>query len=192
MEKFLYLTHAEWVEPWVSGGRVPLSLASSYLSTKRHQTLTPDETKIDNSSHDIKDYPFIKHVGKGHSKTVIGNLYIGDALVAQNLHFDTAYEDGLVLCLANRKSNYIAKKLGKIACVRIIDIYELKRILDEQIGSVSQMDCCKYTDSHLRNHFLKSKADEWQDEFRLFWKDAIPQEVTIPKGIAVREKIRCK
>jgi len=43
---------------------------------------------------------------------------------------------------------------------------------------------CEYTDSHQRNHFLKSAKDKWQDEFRVFWKGNKMRMVKIPAGTA--------
>ncbi|EEO5398410.1 hypothetical protein N4T24_002508 [Salmonella enterica] len=191
MEKYLYLTHHGWVEPWVSGGKVPLSQASSYLSEARDKIYTPDENIIDNSTHSKNQFPSLRIEGACRD-VKIGEIIIDNKVVASNVSFDIRYEDGLVLCLANRRSNYIAKRLGKVACVRILDVNRLKKVLDEQIGLVSEAGECKYTKYHLRNHFLKSHLDSWQDEFRLFWKNANAQEVVIPPGIAVQERIRCR
>lgn len=194
MEKFLYLTKPEWVDAWVNGGTVPLSCASSYLSVERHQTKTPDENLIDTSSHDVKSLePLVRIVSEGGASLTnisIGKVINNGMLVAQDILINRQYEDGLILCVSNRKSNFIAKRFGKFACVRILDINLLKDALDEQIGVVSQMGKCSYTTGHLRNHFLKSSLDSWQDEFRLFWPNQAAREVIIPKGTAVAERIR--
>lgn len=193
MEKWLYLTKPEWTDAWVNGGPVPLHAASTYLSPKRMHTLTPDENLIDNSTHDIKNYHGLINIeGRGHSTISIGKLTVGGVEVASNMKFDRKYEDGLVFCVSNRRSNYIAKKMKKFACVRIVDIIALKLALDEQIGQESEIGKCTYTKTHHRHHFLKSHEDLWQDEFRLIWPGQEARQVEIPKGTAVPERIRCR
>ncbi|MCR1304018.1 MULTISPECIES: hypothetical protein [unclassified Enterobacter] len=189
MEKFLYLTEKEWFQPWVYGGNVPLSLASKYKKDERHGIYTPDENLVDSSTHDLN-----KVFGGGVNLMGTNHVFI-DSYVNGELfpfmQYNRTFEDGLILCLANRRSNYIAKKLKKFSCVKILNVENLKLILDEQIGVVSEMGPCKYTSSHIRNCFTKSNLDSWQDEYRLFWPGAEPRDVFIPKGTATRISIRC-
>lgn len=188
MEKYLYLREIEWALSWVQGGEVPLKCASAYKKDERGGIYTPDENLIDNSSHDISQFEHLFKMSAG--KLSVGKLIENGKEFPSELRFDRKIEDGLVLCLANRRSNYIAKKLKKKACVKIIDVDALKNCLDEQIGIISKMDACKYTQGHLRNHFLKSSLDSWQEEFRLFWPHAKPCVVNIPSNIALHVPIR--
>ena len=61
------------------------------------------------------------------------------------------------------------QKLSKKVCIQINDIYLLKECIDEQLGCVGKYQKCKYTAKHRRDHFVKSKQDEWQRECRIFW-----------------------
>lgn len=47
--------------------------------------------------------------------------------------------------------------------------FKLKKYIDEQLGCVGIYQRCEYTKTHQRNHFLKSKDDAWQQEYRIFW-----------------------
>ncbi|EIV7044122.1 hypothetical protein [Citrobacter braakii] len=188
MEKYLYLTKCEWVSPWVNGGEIPLSCASSYKRVERGGVFTPDENLIDNSTHDINQFGSAFCI-ENSTVNFYGGFINGKSL-PEFMRFDRRTEDGLVLCLANRRSNYIAKKLGKNACVKILDVIALKNSLDEQIGIESEMGPCRYTVSHSRGHFLKSALDSWQDEFRLFWPNTQARYVFIPPNIAIQIPIR--
>ncbi|HCA9548793.1 hypothetical protein HXX54_12945 [Klebsiella pneumoniae] len=188
MEKYLYLTELSWVEPWVNGGVIPLKCASSYKSIERHGIFTPDENLIDTSTHDINQFASAISI-ENSSVTFLGGEINGIKL-PNVMKIERKTEDGLVLCLANRRSNYIAKRLGKKACVKIFNIFELKEVLDEQIGVFSLMDKCEYTKTHLRNHFLKSELDSWQEEYRLFWPGVEAAEVKIKKNMAMQIPIR--
>lgn len=188
MEKYLYLTELSWVEPWVNGGVVPLKCASSYKSIERHGIFTPDENLIDTSTHDINQFASVISI-ENSSVTFFGGEINGIKL-PNVMKIDRKTEDGLVLCLANRRSNYIAKRLGKKACVKIFNIYELKDMLDEKIGVCSLMDKCEYTKTHLRNHFLKSELDSWQEEYRIFWPGVEAAEVKIKRDMAMQIPIR--
>ncbi|MEH9098454.1 hypothetical protein RAF55_05860 [Klebsiella pneumoniae] len=188
MEKYLYLTELSWVEPWVNGGVVPLKCASSYKSIERHGIFTPDENLIDTSTHDINQFASAISI-ENSSVTFFGGEINGIKL-PNVMKIDRKTEDGLVLCLANRRSNYIAKRLGKKACVKIFNIYELKDMLDEQIGVCSLMDKCEYTKAHQRNHFLKSELDSWQEEYRIFWPGVEAAEVKIKRDMAMQIPIR--
>ncbi len=190
MKKYLYLQFENYAETWVNGGKIPLFKASKYKREDRQGIYTPDENQIDNSSHGDEVFGGMISFGSDVQGS-IGSIS-APGFHIENILLDRRLEDGLILCLANRRSNYIAKKLKKEACVEITDIVALKNILDEQIGQIGVMGKCRYTDLHHRNHFLKSSLDSWQDEFRIFWKDAEDIEVTIPKGLAKRIPIRGK
>ncbi|HDW0150894.1 TPA: hypothetical protein ROH98_003324 [Enterobacter asburiae] len=188
MKKYLYLTKAEWVFPWIRGGVVPLFQASTYLSDERDGVMTPDENLIDTSTHDIKAYGNLARIQGGGSISFT-NSTINGVFHPGTIKFEQRVEDGLVLCLANSKSSEIARRLGKRACVEISDVEHLKRYLDRQLGIESAMRACEYTNGHNRNHFLKSSLDSWQDEFRIFWPGAKSTRVSIPSGMAKKVKI---
>lgn len=183
MEKYLYLTKKSWVSAWVDGGEIPLNVSSTYLSQERQGTMTPDENLLDSSTHPYSIFGSSIHIEGTDIK--IGQFYRDGSLVASDIVVNRKFEDGLVLCFANSFSAEIASRLGKEACVRIHNIYDLKKILDDQVGFESEMRACEYTQGHHRNHFLKSDKDMWQDEFRLFWKGKKSQMVTLPAGVGV-------
>ena len=189
MEKFLYLKEKSWVQPWIEGGEVPLYNASKYKSAERDGIYTPDENLIDVSTHSVEQV-------FGDSVPIMGSNIIFEGAEINGVSYpfiqvDRTFEDGLVLCLANRRSDEIAKGLKKLACVKILSIEYLKEVLDEQIGIKSLSGPCKYTTTHIRDSFTKSTLDSWQDEFRLFWPGVESRSVHIPQGIAIRIPIRC-
>ncbi|WP_227505867.1 hypothetical protein [Raoultella ornithinolytica] len=188
MDKFLYLTEPSWVSSWVDGGPAPLNCASTYRRFERQGVYTPDENLIDNSNQDVRQFGNLSLV-EDAAFTLYGGS-INGVPVSGMFKFDRKIEDGVVLCLSNRRSNYIAKRLGKKACVRIFDINKLKTLLDEQIGISGIMDTCRYTKSHNRNHFLKSYLDSWQDEYRIFWPNVSSVTIQLPKNIAIQVPIR--
>lgn len=181
LEKYLYLTELSWVDPWVTGGNVPLKIASTYKSIERQGIYTPDENLIDSSTHDVNMFKGALSIE--NSDVTIYGAVIDGVPYREVMKFDRKIEDGLVLCLANRRSNYIAKRLKKKTCVKIFDVNKLKKLLDDQIGVESQMGPCSYTDTHHRHHFLKSDMDAWQEEFRLFWPGVGSTSVNICKGM---------
>ncbi len=192
MRKYLYLTRPDWCNAWVNGGVVPLNPASFYRSADRDGIYTPDENVIYDGTHDIRILPGVNIMGKNITLRNVCALgpdgryaeIKGTAHVARY-----EIEDGVILSLCNKKSNAIAKRLGKNAAVRINNIDYLKSVLDEQLGVKSIAKSCEYTFHHNRNHFLKSIKDSWQHEFRLFWNHQARVEVELPKGIAERVKI---
>lgn len=187
MKKYLYLTQKNWVSPWINGGVVPLYAANKYLSEERSGVFTPDENLIDTSTHDIKKYSdFFSQ--DGTCSFTVKNSFLG-GVFHDHMHFEQKTENGLVLCLSNKKRARIALKLGKEACVKILDVELLKQHLDEQIGMTGIMKSCEYTNTHKRNHFLKSSLDAWQNEFRVFWPGVESLTVTIPPGIAKEVKL---
>lgn len=190
MKKYLYLAYEKFTDAWVNGGKVPLYKASTYRRLERGGVYTPDENLIDTSTHSIDT--FLGFFPSSDNATITIGTFMTPKVNITNAVINRRTEDGLVLCLANRRSNYIAKKLKKEACVEILDVAELKNVLDEQIGKKGVMGNCAYTESHKRNHFLKSSLDSWQEEYRIFWKDADSIEVEIPKNLARRISIRGK
>ncbi len=189
--KYLYLTKLDWADNWINGKSIPISLASRYKSNVREGILTPDENRIHESNFDLnKLAPFINFTDGASCKNINleGVIINGDELpTVQDAKF--YIEDGLILSFCNIESEEIARKLKKQVCVRIKDIDKLKKSFDNQIGFMSIMKSCEYTSKHQRNHFLKSNQDEWQNEFRLFWKSLREENLTVPIGIAEIVKI---
>ncbi|MEK0168881.1 hypothetical protein [Pseudescherichia vulneris] len=187
MNYYLYLTSPDWANAWISGGVVPFYQASRYKSDERKGTMTPDENLIDNSTLDIKSlFPSIKIEGNTTYCNFDNCLIDGKPL---NGIVERYHEDGLVICTATKRSKYIARRLGKKACVRILDINKLKRLVEESTGVACKAGLCEYTASHERNHFLKSTYDDWQREYRLFWPGVDKVKVELPPGMASLEFI---
>lgn len=184
MEKFLYLTETAWANAWIYGGEIPINLASSYLSKSRKGIMTPDENLIHESAVPI---PSLQHYGY-FFKNVKGLTFKGNysnGILLPELHNANYYaEDGLILSFCNHFDKRTAERFEKKACVKILNIEKTRNELDRKLGCKSVMKACKYTDDHKRNHFLKSKEDEWQDEFRIFWKARASKRVNIPQGTA--------
>lgn len=187
MKKYLYLNKAEWIKTWIEGGKIPLALASKYLSDSRSTTFTPDENIIHESPIDLTSLkPLIAFSNGGGVKGLtITETYLNGRRMPDIIDANYYKEDGLVLCFSNCVNKNIAIRLGKYeqACVEINDIESLKVLIDKQLGVVGQMNRCEYTNDHRRNHFLKSKEDAWQDEYRFFWPALEERWVKIPCGI---------
>jgi len=108
--------------------------------------------------------------------------------VADNIVISNYREDALILCFACSASRDIMTRLGKTACVEILDVAALRTSIDQQIGLTSTAGRVNYTAGTDRAHFLKSVEDEWQDEYRLSWRQspAYEQMISIPPGTAAR------
>lgn len=185
MFKYLYLEKVEFCNAWINGGVVPLSLASKYVNEERHGVFTPDENLIYQSTHDLSRLEHVISISESKDIT-IGEIELNGKVIASNLKASKYTEDGVVLCLSNKRSKKVAKRLGKSACVKILNIWELKEVLDAQIGVVGVAGPCEYTSSYERSHFLKSELDKWQDEYRIFWKLDSKISVRLPRGMAKR------
>lgn len=186
MEKYLYLTYVEWSDSWVNGGDVPISVASTYIRGVRDGIYTPDENLIHDSIVDLKSLSPMIHIATGaqvKGLSIIGSSFNGRKI--PNIINASYYnEDGLILSFCNEFSPEIARKMGKKCCEKILDIEHLRKVIDKQLGKKGKMKNCQYTDSHQRNHYLKSHEDKWQNEYRLFWKGTENKLVTLPPGIA--------
>jgi len=185
MNFYLYLTNPEWADAWISGGVVPFFTASRYISVERSGTTTPDENLIDNSTFDVHT-PYNGLLIEGAAR---GLRFENCIIEGRRLHgtVDRYYEDGLVICTSTKRSKFIARKLGKKACVRILDIKKLIRIVEDATKVSCKAGVCEYTKLHFRNHFMKSTHDEWQMEFRLFWHNVRDIEILLPPRIATLE-----
>lgn len=174
----------EWAKTWVHGGTIPIKPASTYLNDQRDSIYTPDENLIHDSDIDIPSYrKYGIHIEDCKDITITNCIFNGQ-LIPDVYNASYYKEDGLILSFCNKKSNKICKGLNKKACVKIINIEELKQKLDLQLGCEGEMRACEYTQDHQRNHFLKSTEDAWQDEFRIFWRIPEERNVSIDKGTA--------
>ncbi len=182
---YVYLPQATYVNTWVSGGRLPLSLASKYKAVERHGALTPDENLIHHATGNA--LPVLREFGidPNRGSEVVNSLFIGSSgLVVVDR---VAIRDGLVLCFSKTLSSVVAGRFYRKLCVRLDDVKSLKRILDDQLGSVSQAASCDYVNDYTRDHFVKSERDSWQDEFRLFWPEIqTASTVVLPAGVATQ------
>ena len=189
MEKYLYLSEVEMIDAWINGGEIPISLASKYVSPQRDGVNTPDENIIHDSPVDIKRIFPWADVKNGNSSfknvtfTECHDVY--GQPVPDTGSVSYYKEDGLIISLCNSFCRDIAFGLGKKkACVKIINVDKLRKVVGKQLGVKGIMKGCEYTDDHQRNHFLKATEDSWQDEYRIFWKYPKRKLVKIPKGIA--------
>jgi hypothetical protein len=191
MLKYLYLTDKDWVIPWLNGGEIPISLASKYKKGDRSGIYTPDENLIHDSPVNLNELiTYGIEYGLGGKKNTFINCKTGDGRKIPNLYDVSLFlDDGLILSFSNNFRLEIAKRLGKKACVEILDIKNLKNTIDNQLEVIGVMKECEYTKDHQRNHFLKSIEDKWQDEFRLFWNIQTEQRINMSKGIAIEIKL---
>ena len=185
MKIYLYLTEKEWVNPWINGGTIPLSLASSYLSDTRSEIYTPDENRINDMGVNIEELaPLIKiSPGGGLKNATFKNNYVNGRKMPEVENGNYYQEDGIILSFSRELSKFLADKMGKKAVVKIFNIQELKLCIDEQLGAEGAMAVCEYTSGPNRNHFLKSEADAWQKEFRIFWQGLSERSVILPDGV---------
>jgi hypothetical protein len=184
--KFLYLSSPDHVRTWTHGGTVPLSLASAYRRAERGSIFTPDEGRkqtVANATpaqvEAIQRTIIMDRGGGVHARRVKW-----DDWEAENVHISVTPVDGVVLCLSNSESREICARLGKIACVAIDRPTRLFLRLCAQLGTKGNHGPCEYTDTANRDVFLKSSADKWQDEYRLFWPGSAACSVEIEHGTA--------
>ena len=185
---YLYLERQEYVETWLNGGEIPLYMASKYKSSDRKGVNTPDEViqRQSEGMFDQKNFNKIINLenAKGKIKIKIGLVQLGNEIIGENISINQNFEDVLLFCVSTELSNLISRKLNKPYCVEIIDFQKLKSIMDKQIGIIGNNDICRYTKENNRNHFLKSKEDVWQKEYRIIWKNIKGEKsITIPSGI---------
>ncbi len=184
MVVFAYLASAAHVRTWVSGGSLPLALASKYKADERRGAFTPDENLIHHATHDaipvMREFGIDPHQGMKVTNSLFFGVTAGLVKVQQ-----VAIEDGLVLCFSKTLSSAVAGRFYRNFCVRVDDVLALKGIIDSQLRSVGEAKLCNYVKDHTRDHFIKSDKDAWQDEFRLFWSEIKGESsVVLPPGIA--------
>ncbi len=194
MEKYLHLKEAEYVNTWVNGGQVPLGVASDYFDVERTRTSTPDEGMTYYGTAPVYREGNRVYSGGSVFENVnvveIDNRYIDcggpdGRLFSGIVDFRSSW-DGAIFCCSNRYKSSTGLRLGKLFCVKILDIEQLKYVLDEQVGLESQSNRCSYTRGIERDVFLKSHLGKWQDEYRLYWTNLPRQTVQIPSGLAER------
>lgn len=183
MNLYLYLNEHWHAHTWVKGGRIPIKPASTYKSLERKGIFTPDENLIHDSSVDLLSLKPLLRFENVRKLTMTNNRK--DGALMPDVHNASIYEeDGLILSFCHKLSDDIARRMKKKSCVKIKDINALKRCIDRAVGVRATAKNCRYTEDHQRNHFLKSKDDSWQSEFRMFWNLRSEVRVTIPPGLA--------
>lgn len=203
MNLYIYLSSPEFVKNWVEGGELPLKDVNYYLAQERKAEKTLDEGRFIDFDKD-KDYSevnsllnsFIK-IQDSSIEEFQGNISIKNFTIVdkkRNIHqqlnkYEKRNIKGLVLCMSTKKCKKIAGRFDRKYCVQITDFPKLKKSFDEQLGCIGISNKCKYTSKAFRNHFLKSKHDSWQSEFRVIWDDLDPANVIIPRGIAKEIKL---
>jgi hypothetical protein len=193
--KFLYLTKEHWRLAWNHGGVIPIFPARKYLSEERSGTLTPDE-RIRTS----KGAASVADISKGFKfplgmSVSIKNLSINlnDGRGALPVDYETKPIIGYIISLSNNYSRTTQVKLGKECCIKIKDVDSLCSVIAAQLGVIGQHKRVLYTVSDDRDVFLKSSADHWQDEYRLFFPvetkhSVAPTWVNIPSGTAFTDR----
>ncbi|MDZ5634494.1 hypothetical protein [Janthinobacterium sp. GMG1] len=183
--RYVYLNELWHANAWIEGGRIPIGMASSYISDVRDGTFTPDENLIHNSPIAL-DGPELHGVFKGEIRglTMLGCTNNGKKIL--DLHeVDRYVEDGAILSFCKKFDVELGRRFkGKVICLKIKDIRDLFQAIDDQLPVIGRLEDCLYTEDHQRNHFLKSIDDSWQEETRMFWKIAEKVEVELPPGLA--------
>lgn len=184
MSLYLYLNEHWHADTWVNGGLIPISPASTYRSMERSGINTPDENLIHKSELDIRSIRSVLGIPPGTQirGLTIEKFNLNGVELPRVQDAQYYYDDGLILSFSSRLTHVVARKLCKKACVKILDMDQLKSSFDEQLGVKSEANFCRYTSGHERNHFLKSELDSWQAELRLFWPITNKSEVSVPKG----------
>lgn len=186
MSFYLYLNEHWHADTWVNGGLIPINPASTYRSMEREGIFTPDENLIHKAEVDLMSLsPFLSiEPGAQIRGLTMTNNYMNGVRMPDITDAQYYLDDGLILSFSTRLTRVLAKKMKKKACVRILNMDQLRSSLDKQLGVKSKGELCRYTASHERNHFLKSELDSWQAEFRLFWPITKRVEVSVPCGTA--------
>ena len=185
MHVYLYLSKSCWTKPWLEGGEIPISLASTYRRNERSGIYTVDENLINDLGFEIEElHPLVRlGSGGGLRGATIRNNYVNGRKLPETEKGNYYQDDGLILSFSLIESSAIARRISKEACVKILDVDRLKLCVDNQLGVEGTMLICEYTDGPNRNHFLKSEEDSWQREFRMFWPDSQARSVVLPSGI---------
>ena len=183
---YLYLEKREYAETWVSGGKIPIKLASCYRKDERSGIYTPDENIISSFPTPTRSWEWLlQKTGNAKDGGNINTIISMHPFTGEKI--EMKWSDGYILSFCTIKCSKVMQKLDKKICVQINDIFKLKKCIDEQMNCIGEYQRCKYTQTHQRNHFLKSKDDEWQQEYRIFWNTTICTEqvwVDIQKNTA--------
>jgi hypothetical protein len=96
--RYVYLNELWHADAWIRGGRIPISLASTYKSEVRDGILTPDENLIYDSPLDFKEEysPYIKIDGSVIGLTIM-NLQINGVKFPGVVNVSRYVEDGIIL-----------------------------------------------------------------------------------------------
>lgn len=185
-EKYLYLSKVEWADTWISGGLVPLNLASKYRSEERNGTLTPDESIIQTGQNlSGEDADLIKERIIGPGGIAAKRIQFPSGKVLNNGQLDWRTCDGVILCLSNVGDVETCKKLGKVCCIKIPDPKGLFDDISKQLKVMGRFGDCTYTKGPERDLFTKSEKDSWQSEFRMCWPVTEMREVRVRKNTAM-------
>lgn len=197
---YLYLSETSFCETWENGGTIPVNNASRYLRLERSGIYTPDEVghrtvpdapggffgQSDEAVLQLSNTP----IGTRHMDITFINCVVDDGHDRKTVsgHLREWLHDVHVLSFSTERSLSLLRRLDKQACVEIVHFDLFKAVLDSQMGREGTAGLVNYTGGLVRNHFVKSAADEWQREFRLIWDTGKkgPIEVEIPSGLAKR------
>jgi hypothetical protein len=202
--KYLYLNKIDYTLPWLNGGNIPLSTAKRYLSFERSGTNTPDELiqRLDGTASSSLLNEFFRPATPGANISITSTAPAGLSLQLVDGRgnilrqgtvncFTSRHIEGYILCLSNHFSDATLKRLGKTCCIRVMDVEGLCAILSDRLQIAGTHAKVEYTSNGDRNPFLKSIADAWMDEYRLYFPantglstDSV--WASIPAGIAER------
>lgn len=196
---YKYLPKKEFISTWLDGGIIPLKLASSFFSTERSKTQTPDENRIINLKTKLSDDDFNRSYKISTTTNlniqISGNRIIKNGILVDDgsTNFKQKMIDGYVMSFSTKLSRQIANKFEMPFVIKITDLEKLKNTINAQISLPFSEGLCSYTSKIDRCVFLKGIDDEWQREYRFFWKvnNSSSNEVfiEIPKNIAKQVKI---
>jgi hypothetical protein len=193
--KYRFFDNEDYALAWINGGVVRIAPAATYLSQERDGIMTPDERLIYESpipfeeveSFGAFELPRGQITGATFTDNVVIDRIDGIDVVRKipDLHqVKHYYEDVGVICLCNDDDPAVIKRMKKSWSVDIPDVEKVLSIISEQLGIAGEMGDCEYTRDHQRTHYLKSTADQWQDEFRLVFKGLKETRfVEVPPGL---------
>ena len=185
---YLYLSRPEFVDEWLNGGVVPFFPARKYLSDERKGILTPDE--ILQEDWEGLDREQLAKVGFGFETGYVQDVQIIDCAHGgrgiPNSRVDSYFEDAALFCCSRFLSRELMERFEKRAVVEIVDINTLINQIEDTVRKPCRFGYVKYTNTKKRSHFLKSREDRWQREYRIVipWTEQSPVTVKVPAGIA--------
>ena len=188
---FLYLKESSHAEVWLTGGVVPFYPARKYLSDDRKGILTPDEI-LQESSQGLNRTDLAMNGIIFCPTGGVRNLRItginGDGGPIPDTRIDSYYEEAALFCCSATLSKKQMMLFEKTIAIEILEMSKLIALIEAKIGDQSRYGYVQYTGSLNRSHFLKSREDEWQSEYRIVipWDEQQPIHVELPEGICQR------